>query len=422
VLWVSTLYCAPFTVRKSGRRRGSEGGGIYPELGWLGFLEGKSPALVRDVARQAALFPSYAVARAELLEHGLELNIKEVHNISVHAGQAAITLRRRELEQFREGKLPAADGKGKRFGAMIDGGRVKLRKQTRRQKGQGKTKKQKRRFKTTWREVKQIIVFEMDEQGRMKKGTQPLFDGTFQGPDEAMEMLALRLHQVGASEAEVVAFRCDGAPWIWDRLDWVKKRLGLSDKQVSLGLDWCHAVHHVSLALGLVLEEAERKRVYKKLRKWLKAGGWQQVVEELSRLATAAQLPEKSAVWTEIAYVGRHGEDGHMEYATDRRRGLPIGSGAIESAIRRVINLRLKGNSVFWEEENAEGMLQIRGLALSDRWEATFAKITDSLASDRRLEWHWQSPDMTAELKSPAAAPIPMPQPSTVQAICNAAA
>ena len=253
MLWVSTLYCAPWTVRKSGRRRGGEGGGVYPELGWLGFFEGKSPALVRAVARQAALLPSYAVARAELLERGLKLNIKEVHNISVHAGQAAITLRRRELELFRQGQLPAAAGHGKRFGAMIDGGRVKLCQTTRRQKGQGKSKTQKRRFQTVWREVKQIIVFEMDEQGRLKKGTSPLFDGTFLGPNEVMEVLAMRLHQVGASQAEVVAFRCDGAPWIWDRLAWVRRRLGLSDKQVSLGLDWCHAVHHVSLALEGVL-------------------------------------------------------------------------------------------------------------------------------------------------------------------------
>ena len=158
------------------------------------------------------------------------------------------------------------------------------------------------------------------------------------------------------------------------------------------------------------------------MRKWLRAGSWRKVVDELTGLATAAQLPEKSAVWTEIAYVGRHGEDGHMDYALYRRRGLPMGSGAIESAIRRVINLRLKGNSVFWEEENAEGMLQIRGLALSGRWNTTFAKITASLANDRRLEWHWQSPDMTAELKTPAAAPIPTPQPPAAQATCNAAA
>jgi hypothetical protein len=326
------------------------------------------------------------------------------------------------LELFRQGKLPAANGQGKRFGAMIDGGRVKLRKSTRRQKGRGKTKTQKRRFKTVWREVKQIIVFEMDEQGRMKQGTQPICDGTFQGPDEAMEVLAMRLHQEGASQAEVVAFRCDGAPWIWDRLEWVQKRLRLRDQQVSLGLDWCHAVHHVSLALQPVLAGAERKRVFKKLRKWLKAGRWPKVVDELVRLAAAAQLPEGAEVWTEIAYLGRHGEEGHLDYATYRRRRLPVGSGAIESAIRRVINLRLKGNSIFWEEANAEGMLHIRGLVLAGRWNTTFAKITASLATDRRLDWHWQSADLTAELKAPAAVPIPTPQPITTQATCNVAA
>ena len=422
LLWVSTVYCGPVTVGQSGRRRGGEGAGIYPELAWLGFVEGKSPALVREVARQTALLPSYALARAELLEHGLKLNIKEVHNISQHAGQAALAYRRRELELFRQGQLPAGAGQGKRFGAMIDGGRVKLRKATRRQKGQGKSKTQKRRFKTEWREVKQIIVFEMDEHGRMKKGSEPIVDGTFLGPDEIMEVLAMRLHQVGAAAAKVVAFRCDGAPWIWDRLDWMKQRLGLSDKQVSKGLDWCHAVHHVSLALEPVLEDVERKRVFKKLRKWLKAGRWQKVVDELVQLATVAKLPADASVWTAIAYLGRHGEEGHLDYATFRRRGLPMGSGAIESAIRRVINLRLKGNSIFWEEANAEGMLQVRGLVLSGRWNTTFAKITASLATDRRLDWHWQSLDMTAKLKAVAATVPSTPQPSTYQASYNAAA
>ena len=96
---------------------------------WPGWALSKAKVLpwYSDVARQAAAMPSYAVARAEVLERGLKLNIKEVHNISVHAGQAAITLRRRELELFRQDQLPAADGTGKRLGAMIDGGRAKLR-------------------------------------------------------------------------------------------------------------------------------------------------------------------------------------------------------------------------------------------------------------------------------------------------------
>src|ERR1019366_4202541 len=355
LIYVTTLYCSP--ALRTGKKRGREGSGVYPELAVLGIQEGKSPALVREVGRQTALLPSYEMARQELAEHGVDLDIKEVHRIGQHAGQAALAYRRRELELYRQGQLPAGEGRGKRFAAMIDGGRTKLRKTTRRQKGQGKSKTQKRRFKTEWREVKQIIVFEMDEQGRMKKDTQPILDGTFSGPDEIMEVLAMRLHQLGASAAEVVAFRSDGAPWIWDRLDWVIKRLGLQAKQVSKGLDWCHGVHHISLALEPVLEGAERKRVFKKLRKWLKSGSWRKVVDELVRLATGAKLPVDSSVWTDIAFLGRHGEEGHLAYATYRHRGLPLGSGAIESAILRVINLRLKGNSIFWAEENAEAML-----------------------------------------------------------------
>jgi len=423
ILWVTTLYCG--VAARTGKGRGREGTGLYPELGVLGIQEGKSPALVYEVGRLTALLPSYAMAREELAERGVPLNLKEVHGIGRYAGQAALAYRYRELVDYRAGKLPAADGRGKRFGVMIDGGRTKLRRTTRQQQGQGKAKTQKRRYRTDWREPKLLIVFEMDERGQMKKGTQPIIDGTFAGPDEIMEVLALRLHQVGAAQAQMVAFRADGAPWIWDRLEWVIRRVGLKAKQVSRGLDWCHAVHHISLVLEPVLEGAERKRVFKKLRKWLKVGSWRKVVRELLSLtvaAEAAQLPKTSSMWTEIDYLERHGAAGHLDYATYRRRGLPLGSGAIESAIRRVINLRMKGNSIFWKEENAEALLALRGLVLGGRWKATFAQITESVTSDRRLRWEWQSPDMPAELKAKVSITPPTPQVASDQGDCSTAA
>jgi hypothetical protein len=420
LIYVTTLYCSPAV--RTGKGRGRKGAGLYPELAVLGIQEGKSPALVREVGRLTALLPSYETVREELAERGLKLNVKEVHGIGQHAGQAALAYRRRELQLYRDGQLPAGVGQGKRFAAMLDGGRTKLRKTTRRQKGQGKSKKQKRRYQTDWREPKLLIVFEMDEHGRMKKGTRPILDGTFGGPDEIMEVLALRLHQLGAAQAQVVAFRADGAPWIWERLDWVIKRLGLSERQVSRGLDWCHAVHHISLALQPVLEDGQRKRVFKKLRKWLKQGRWQKVVYELTQWLVWAELPDETAVWTEISYVQRHGEQGHLDYAKFRRRQLPVGSGAIESAIRRVVNLRMKGNSISWHEDNAEAMLVLRGLVLSRRWRETFAKITESLARDRRLDWEWQSPDMVAELKAGTDITPPKPQPQSEEACYNAAA
>ena len=398
LIWVTTLYCSP--TRRTGKKRGREGSGVYPELGILGIQEGKSPALVRELGRLSALLPSYEAVQQELAERGMKLNIKEVHGLGQYAAEAALTYRKRELELYRAGEMAAEDGHGKRFGAMIDGGRTKIRTTKRKQKGRGKTKTQKRRFQTDWREPKQIIVFEMDEQGCMKKGTKPIIDGTFEGPDEILEVLALRLHQVGASQAEVIAFRADGAPWIWERLEWVTKRLGLKKAQVSYGLDWCHAVHHISLALGSLTSEAERPRVFKKMRKWLKRGAWQKVVHGLIDLLLEKGLDEDAPAWTEINYLEHHGEAGRLDYAKFRRRRLPVGSGAIETAIRRVINLRMKGNSIFWKQENAEGMLVLRGLVLSRRWKETFAKITQSMASDRRLDWNWQSPDMPAQLKA----------------------
>jgi hypothetical protein len=423
ILWVTTLYFGPRA--RTGKGRGREGAGLYPELGVLGIQEGKSPALVYEVGRLTALMPSYAMAQEEFAERGVPLKLKEVHGIGRYAGQAALAYRCRELVDYRAGKLGAANGGGKRFGVMIDGGRTKLRRTTRKQKGQGKAKTQRRRYRTDWREPKLIIVFEMDERGQMKKDAKPIIDGTFAGPDEILEVLAMRLHQVGAAQAEVVAFRCDGAPWIWDRLEWVIRRVGLKAKRVSRGLDWCHAVHHISLALEPLLEGVERKRVFKKLRKWLKAGSWRKVVRELMSLtldAEAAKLPKTSPVWTEIDYLERHGNAGHLEYATYRRRGLPLGSGAIESAIRRVINLRMKGNSIFWKEENAEAMLTLRGLVLSGRWKTTFGEITESVARDRRLLWEWKSPDMPAELKANVPITPPVPQVPSTKRVYSAAA
>ena len=60
LLWVVTLYCSP--ALRTGKKRGREGSGLYPELGILGIQEGRSPALVREVGRLLASFNSLAFA------------------------------------------------------------------------------------------------------------------------------------------------------------------------------------------------------------------------------------------------------------------------------------------------------------------------------------------------------------------------
>ena len=164
-------------------------------------------------------------------------------------------------------------------------------------------------------------------------------------------------------------------------------------------LDGCHAVHHLSLALqALGLSEEERGREYARLPQFFKAGWSRVVIKELEALAVGR--PEDSAVSREIGYLIRHSEAGRLRYDCFRCRGVPLGSGAIESTIRRVLNLRLKGTSLFWEEGNAEAVLQLRAAVLSGRWEERLERTWEAMAKDRRTDWDWDPPECLAELKA----------------------
>jgi hypothetical protein len=117
-------------------------------------------------------------------------------------------------------------------------------------------------------------------------------------------------------------------------------------------------------------------------------------------------------VWREIAYLTKHAAAGRLRYNCFRARGVPLGSGAIESTIRRVINLRLKGTSLFWTEENAEAVFQLRAAVVSGRWEEVVDHTREAMARDRRLEWHWEPPACLAELKVLDHEDDDLPQPS----------
>jgi hypothetical protein len=376
----------------------------------LGINEGSSPALVSRVGRQCALLPSYQIAQQELAAQGTPLDIKVVHRIARQLGASVLTCRTRDLRRWRAGLLPAgSELAGRRVAAMIDGGRTRLRTVIRKQKGKGKSKKQRRRYKAEWREPKLLIVFEIDDQGRMKKGARPWIDGTFAGPDEAMELLAFHLHRLGAARADVVTFVADGAPWVWERLDWVERRIGLKPGRAVRVLDWCHAVHNLSLALeALGLGEDERQRRYGELRGWLRQGWHGLLLRRLEELGEAAGHPP--GLEQPLGYLSKHAAAGHMDYQRLRRRGLPQGSGAIESAIRRVINLRLKGPGLMWQAGNAEGALTLRAAAVTQRWEETLVWVREGMGRDRQVGWSWVAPDMLAELKAKVLIKPPVPQ------------
>lgn len=64
-----------------------------------------------------------------------------------------------------------------------------------------------------------------------------------------------------------------------------------------------------------------------------------------------------------------------MQYADFAKRGIPLGSGGVESTVRRVVNLRLKGPSIFWRGPNAECMLHLRSYLKAGRWDELMRRV-----------------------------------------------
>ncbi len=90
-----------------------------------------------------------------------------------------------------------------------------------------------------------------------------------------------------------------------------------------------------------------------------------------------------------------------------------FGSGAIESTIRRVINLRLKGNGIYWTEQNAEAVFQLRAAVLSGQWEEILVHTREAMARDRRTEWRRMPLECLAALKALDGKEDESTQPST---------
>lgn len=412
LMWVASLYCAP---RQGSRSSEEKVTGLYVELAQFGCGKGITPGLESRVARQAALCPSLELARQELERGGVKLDVKTVRRITYQCGDGLLRLRKHQLLLWRAGQLPSGNELGgKRVSVQIDGGRTRLRSELRPSErnreqtdvdglvvedapGRSKTRSAKT-FDAEWREPKLVTIFVHDERGRMLKQSQATFEGTFLGPDAVAELVAMHLHRLGAAQALSITFASDGAPWIWDRIPRIVAQAQLADVPIYEVLDCCHAAHHISLALAaLGLSEVERMPLYREHRTLLRNGQWRRVVEELSELADDS---ENEKMKTEIAYLQKHGEAGRLSYPHFRKLGLPLGSGAIESGIRRVINLRLKSNAIFWREPNAESMLQVRAQVISNRWDQRVQEMRDLRRSDGLTDWTWCPKPMSVKAEA----------------------
>lgn len=189
--------------------------------------------------------------------------------------------------------------------------------------------------------------------------------------DAVLDLLKEYLVLVKIQNAESVQLIADGAQWIWASLKNILIELGVLEVKIVETIDYFHAVsyvHSIVKALpknekGIILTTSwDEKNGLKQAKDRL----WKGEIKELISLAKKLIPQPNQEINQAINYLDKH--QNRMQYAHYQANKYMCGSGIIESAIRRIINLRFKNSASFWLKNNVQKLYLFRAILVSKRW------------------------------------------------------
>lgn len=371
---VKTPYLRPKPSPKPGpkrTKRGPKGVGHYPVLEMLGIRDGVSPATRSQLALFTVQAGSYQEALVLLAERGLSVDGSTLQRVAQASARTDIELREAALATAEALPIPAEGPlKGHRVRVSLDGGRVRTR-----QSWPGrKTASGRHRFDTPWREPRVLVIDILDKEGWADPLRLPLYDVILEDADATFALVSGYLRLLGAAHAQVIEFIADGADWIWERTDALRQQAEIPLHRWVEVVDFYHASEHLCAALELCrnLSPFERQQLFEELRHRLRTepDGVKQVIQRLQPEVRARRAKKMK---TAIAYFEKHAT--RMAYTSLDDQQLPVGSGVVESAVRRIINLRFKAPGTFWEEDTVAELMHLRACFKAGRWHEMLARI-----------------------------------------------
>ena len=357
-----------------------------------GIYERCTPAVQAKIARAMTLCSSCREGSDLLKARGIYIDAKPACRLTYSVGARAIQARNHRLEHPEtipeENKILI----GRRVAVALDGGRYRARIEN----GAGRrTARNRRRFDTPWKEPKGFIIYILDEDGKPDREIKPLCDFVTGDADVTIDLLYKYLRAYGVEKATEVVFLADGAHWIWNRVAWLREELDLDDVRVTEVLDFYHGVEHlVGLSKQPGRWSKHRRKVWltrqrralkrgrralKRGRRALKRGELEDVQEAIAKLGNDVSKRKRKLFEREERYFCDDNEE-RLCCADFKEQNLPRGSGAIESAIQRVINQRVKSNGTFWRPENAEVVMHMRAQLKTARFEEMIRHATSTYA------------------------------------------
>jgi hypothetical protein len=191
-------------------------------------------------------------------------------------------------------------------------------------------------------------------------------DGDPEGLVDGMAGDVLVLRQRRANL--LVVLLSDGAPEMHNRLD--QSLYGEEYGVVLRLIDFWHLLEKLAEAAKLLLPEEKRNALLGRWRLALlnRRDARATVLEELRASGKDnIKVGDGRPVHEAITYLENNAD--RMDFVTARKKQLPIGSGAVEATCKSLVGVRMHRSGARWKQPNADLVVHIRALALSDRWD-----------------------------------------------------
>lgn len=211
-----------------------------------------------------------------------------------------------------------------------------------------------------WREVKVGRLFKASDclhpEGKPGFIKESQYLATLEKSKSFCGTLEKLLDDYGVRPSQLI-FLSDGAPWL---RNWISDAF---EGAVSI-LDFYHAAEHLHQFCDLHFKDREKAKRWAEVQKELLLGGEvKTVIANIER-----QGGETKAGQALVEYY--RSNEQRMDYPYYRSMGCGIiGSGAIESAHRTVIQERMKLSGQRWSLKGAGHMLQLRVTYMNRQWQ-----------------------------------------------------
>jgi hypothetical protein len=340
------------SVPSAGRR-------FFPLDEELELAPGKlTPHLQEMVVRLASWMPFAQAAKMVAAFSKVQVSDETVRQLALKAGAVQVAQQETAVEAMEAGELSVGKQGSEKLVLEVDGAMVPL-------------------VGGVWQEVRTVAIGEVsvseNNKGERLVETHNLSYFSRLMDAQGFQRAALvETERRGLCQAEGVALLGDGAEWVQGFGDYHRP-------DARRILDFGHASERFTTIQELCSQAGEELGA-----EWA-AEQRQQLKEEggtvvLTTLRDLQQQVPQGGLDEPIAYLAKR--EAMLQYPQFQNEGWPIGSGAVESANKLVVEARLKGAGMHWHPDTVNPMLALRNVVCSDRWEETWPTVAQKLSQN----------------------------------------